>query len=69
MEPVVLAPADRRSRREKIPRAALLVLAAILFLGYGAPTIVAPFGDSHDGRNASVWAAGSRQIREDGLVA
>lgn len=49
--------------------AVLLVLAALLFLGYASRTIAAPFGDSHDGRNAGVWAAGSRALREDGPIA
>ncbi len=44
----------------------LVVLAAVLFLGYATRTVAAPFGDSHDGRNAGVWAAGSRSLREDG---
>lgn len=47
----------------------LVLLAAVLFLGYGSRTIAARFGDSHDGRNAAVWAAGSRSIREAGAVA
>jgi hypothetical protein len=47
----------------------LLVLAAVLFLAYGWRMVAAPFGDSHDGRNAAVWAAGSQAIRHEGLVA
>lgn len=48
---------------------ALLVLATILFLGYGSRTISAPFGHSHDGRNAWVWSSGSLSLRVDGPVA
>jgi len=51
------------------PAVVLLVLAAVLFLGFAARIIPAPFGDSHDGRNAGVWAAGSRNLREHGPVA
>jgi hypothetical protein len=47
----------------------LLVLAAVVFLGYGWRTVAAPFGDSHDGRNGAVWAAGSQAIRQAGPVA
>ena len=47
----------------------LLLLAAVLFLGFGSRTIAAPFGDSHDGKNGTVWSAGSRSLREDGPVA
>ena len=47
----------------------LLLLAAVLFLGFGSRTISAPFGDSHDGKNGKVWSAGSRSLREEGPVA
>jgi hypothetical protein len=56
---------DLRARRRH-PATALLLLAAVLFAGYGLRTVGAPFGDSHDGRNAGVWAAGSRSLREAG---
>jgi hypothetical protein len=42
------------------------VLAGALFLTFAARTIPAPFGDSHDGRNAGVWASGARSLREAG---
>jgi 4-amino-4-deoxy-L-arabinose transferase-like glycosyltransferase len=45
------------------------VLAAVLFLGYGSRTISAPFGESHDGRNARVWSMGSLSLRMNGPVA
>jgi len=51
------------------PALILLVLAAVLFVVFAARIIPAPFGDSHDGRNAGVWAAGSRSLRENGPVA
>lgn len=47
---------------------ALLLLAGALFLAHGSRTLNAPFGDSHDGRNAAVWATGSKAIRQDGPV-
>ncbi|HVE47579.1 MAG TPA: hypothetical protein VNA57_12635 [Acidimicrobiales bacterium] len=47
----------------------LLVLAAALFLGVASRTVTAPFGDSHDGRNAGVWASGSHSLRQDGVTA
>ena len=47
---------------------ALVLLASVLFLSHGWRTVAAPFGDSHDGRNAGVWASGSRALREAGPV-
>ena len=46
----------------------LLVLASALFLGVASRTVTAPFGDSHDGRNAGVWASGSHSLRQDGVT-
>jgi hypothetical protein len=46
----------------------LLLLAGALFLAHGSRTLNAPFGDSHDGRNAAVWATGSKSLRETGPV-
>ena len=60
------APAEEPTRRRSHACTALLLLATLVFLGYGLRTITAPFGDSHDGRNAGVWAAGSRSLREAG---
>lgn len=40
-----------------------------MFLGHGSRTINAPFGDSHDGRNAAVWASGSQSLRDQGPIA
>ncbi len=56
-----------RARRPTVGLA-LVVLAVALFLVHGSRTIAAPFGDSHDGRNAGVWAAGSRALREHGPI-
>lgn len=57
---VSLARGDRR------PALALLGIAVLLFLAFSARMIGAPFGDSHDGRNAGVWATGSRSLLEEG---
>ncbi len=56
----------RRRLEDRRPALILLALAAVLFLGFAARIIPAPFGDSHDGRNAGVWAAGSRSLIELG---
>ena len=47
----------------------LLTLGGAAFVALSAPMLTAPFGNSHDGRNAGVWASGSRALREDGPVA
>lgn len=49
--------------------APLLLVAAVaaLFLVCASPWIGARFGESHDGRNASVWGAGSRALRTEGV--
>jgi len=47
----------------------LLLLATGLFLAHGLLMLGAPFGDSHDGRNAGVWVSGGRALREAGTVA
>ena len=62
-------PGPRAGRRRR-PAAVvlLLVLAGALFLAHGSRTLNAPFGDSHDGRNAGVWATGSKSLRQDGPV-
>jgi hypothetical protein len=62
------APDGRRGGRQR-SGVALLLLAAVLFLGHGSRTINAPFGDSHDGRNAAVWASGSQSLRDEGPIA
>ena len=43
---------------------AVLVLG-VLFLVNASPWLAAPFGDSHDGRNVSVWGANARALRAD----
>lgn len=58
-----------RPRRRRQSGLALLLLATVLFLGYGSRTISAPFGESHDGRNARVWSIGSLNLRTNGPVA
>ncbi|HWI05404.1 MAG TPA: hypothetical protein VNT52_16485, partial [Acidimicrobiales bacterium] len=69
--PSDVLPRWHRQARVSAPRVlvVLVVLAGVLFLGYGSQTIAAPFGDSHDGRNAGVWVAAGRAIRESGPVA
>lgn len=42
----------------------LVLLAGGLFLSFGSRIAAEPFGDSHDGRNAGVWAAAGRALRE-----
>ena len=61
--PVRVADRDRR------PAFALLAIGVLLFLAFSIRMIGAPFGDSHDGRNAGVWAAGGRSILDDGPLA
>lgn len=54
------------ARRDRRPAIALLGVAVLLFLFFSFRMIGAPFGDSHDGRNAGVWATGSRSLLDDG---
>jgi hypothetical protein len=42
---------------------------AAAFLLHSSPWLAAPFGESHDGRNAAVWAMASRSIRDEGVAA
>ena len=44
----------------------MLGIFATVLIVSGHGRAGAPFGDSHDGRNAGVWASGSRSLREDG---
>jgi hypothetical protein len=46
----------------------LVVLLAVAFLVNASPWLAAGFGESHDGRNAAVWASASRAVREEGVV-
>lgn len=45
----------------------LVVLAVLcaLPLAHGTLLVSAPYGDSHDGRNGSIWAAGAEALRSD----
>src|SRR4051794_3797441 len=62
-------PASREpSSHRRAPAFALLALAALLFLLFSARMLGAPFGDSHDGRNAGVWAAGGESLLDEGPV-
>lgn len=60
------AEGGRRSR-QWLPYLLIVGLAA-LFLIHASSYITQPFGESHDGRNASVWGLASRSVREDGVV-
>lgn len=63
--PVALEiPETRQSRRAPAVLVILVLLAGGLFLGFGTRLISAPFGDSHDGRNAGVWATAARSLRD-----
>ena len=42
------------------------VVGAVVFLVDAWPRIAAPFGNSHDGRNASVWVLGADSLLEHG---
>ncbi|MFI5040337.1 MAG: ArnT family glycosyltransferase [Acidimicrobiales bacterium] len=55
--------------RGRILPALLVVTFMAVFVVLAWGRIGAPFGDSHDGRNAAVWASGSRALRTDGPVA
>jgi hypothetical protein len=65
------APAVRRStlRSRPTPWIGLVAVFAGVFLVLAWGRITAPFGDSHDGRNAAVWASGSRALRTEGPLA
>jgi hypothetical protein len=65
--PPPIVPAIGRRRRPGVV-VLLLLLAGALFLAHGSRTLNAPFGDSHDGRNAAIWATGSKSLRQDGPV-
>ena len=47
----------------------MLLAACCAFLVVIHGRFAAPFGNSHDGRNAGVWATGSRALRDDGPIA
>jgi len=47
---------------------AALGIALAMFVVVNWDVLGSRFGDSHDGRNAAVWASGSRALREDGLL-
>ena len=46
---------------------ALLAVGAVFVL-HSTSWLAAPFGESHDGRNAAVWGMASRSIRDEGVV-
>ncbi|MCB1004114.1 MAG: hypothetical protein KDB35_08005 [Acidimicrobiales bacterium] len=46
-----------------------VVGVGVLLLAFSSPWLAAGFGETHDGRNGSVWGTVSRSIREDGVVA
>jgi len=63
--------ADEGSTDHLASALALLLMAGLTIgLVFAASSRVAlPFGPSHDGRNAGVWAGASRTLREEGPVA
>lgn len=44
---------------------AMLGVVCLLPLVHGTALLSAPYGDSHDGRNGSIWAAGAESFRAD----
>lgn len=58
-----------RGRAQRTMVALVVVLLCGLFLANAASWLTSGFGESHDGRNAATWGAGSRAIREDGIIA
>lgn len=54
--------------RQRVAAVAILGVFAAVFLAVALPRAAAPFGDSHDGRNAAQWALGTAAIREEGVV-
>jgi 4-amino-4-deoxy-L-arabinose transferase-like glycosyltransferase len=63
------AVSDPIRRRRIGPALAVISFVALVFLIDAAPRISMPFGGSHDGRNAALWASGARSIAENGLEA
>ena len=63
-------PGSRARHAPAGSRAAFLLLAVlgIVLVTATWTRLTGPFGDSHDGRNAAVWATGSRALREEGPV-
>lgn len=54
-------------RRRKVLVGFALALICLLPLAHGTALISAPYGDSHDGRNGSVWADGAEALRDDAI--
>jgi hypothetical protein len=61
--------ATERTHRYDRLAVAIVVATAVALCCLLVPKLTGPFGDSHDGRNAGVWASGSRALREDGAIA
>lgn len=65
--------ADRPSSRAFLPDSgvavALLVAFGALVIAVVGPRLTLSFGPAHDGYNAATWGAGSRALREDGVIA
>jgi hypothetical protein len=57
------------ARRGKGAAWVLVAVFCLVFVVLAWTRITAPFGDSHDGRNAAVWASGSRALRTEGPIA
>ncbi len=61
-------PATRGLRRRPSVLLAGAAFGVVVFLVDAWPRITAPFGNSHDGRNASVWVLGADSLLEHGPV-
>jgi hypothetical protein len=61
-------PVTRGARRLRRPSTLLTgaLVGVVVFLVDAWPRIAAPFGNSHDGRNASVWVLGADSLLEHG---
>jgi len=69
-------PAGGAIRRSRTSDHLATVLAVLLMAGLtvglavtASTRVALPFGPSHDGRNAGVWASASRTLRQEGPVA
>lgn len=73
--PAVTSRVETTPERLAVDRQSLIlavVVMGVLVVGLvvsAAGRATMPFGDSHDGQNAGVWAGNSRSLREQGVVA
>lgn len=62
------ASADATSARDRRCALVLLGIVALVLIAASWGHLTGEFGHSHDGRNATVWGAGSRALREVGPI-